>query len=136
LQAGVKNAEVLIANDYEVGLLCSKTGTPDEELKKNVPIVITTLGKEGSLIEGSEVGKPMRIKVAKPKEVLDPTGAGDAFRAGFLHGYVRKWDLKTCAQLGSVVASFVIEQHGGQVALSQDDIVARYKQTYKEEIEL
>lgn len=135
LAAGIAGAEVVFLNDYELGILCRKLGQTAEELKRQVPVLITTLGKDGSLIEGSKVTEPLKIGVAKV-EPVDPTGAGDAYRAGFLYGYLRQWDLKKCGQLGATVASFIIEKHGTQQAFSKAAAQERYRQNFNEEIEL
>lgn len=136
LRAGIEAAEILILNDYEMGLLCKRLETTEQEIKTKVPIVITTLGEHGSIIEGKDIEHSIKIGSAKLDEMIDPTGAGDAYRAGFLHGYVRNWELQACGQLGSVVASFVIEEHGTQAVLSKQAIAIRYKETFGEEIEI
>ncbi|HXE09950.1 MAG TPA: carbohydrate kinase family protein [Verrucomicrobiae bacterium] len=136
LQAGIKAAEVLIVNDYELSVLSEKAATTPEALKAQVPVVITTLGKDGSLIEGTKVPELLRIAAAKPANAVDPTGAGDAYRAGFLYGYLRQWPLRDCGQLGAVVASYVIEHHGTQTKLSREAITKRYHETFNEEIKL
>lgn len=136
LKAGVDAAEVLILNDYELGVVSDKTGESPEAIKARVPIVITTLGKKGSIIEGTQMPEAIEIPIAKAAQVVDPTGAGDAYRAGFLYGYLRQWQLPACGRLGAVVASFIIEHHGTQVKLSKADIIKRYQETYNEEITL
>ncbi len=136
LKAGLESAEVLIVNDYEMGALCKKVDTDPETLKAAIPVVITTLGKDGSMIEGAAAAAPIKIAVAKTAKLLDPTGAGDAYRAGFLYGYLRQWELVKCGQLGSVVASFIVEQHGTQVAFSKQAVINRYQETFNEGISL
>ncbi len=136
LKAGVGAAEVLIVNDYELSVLTEKTGLTAEAIKTKVPFVITTLGKDGSVIEGAKVPQPIKVAIAKPAAITDPTGAGDAYRAGFLYGYLRQWQLPACGQLGAVVASFVIEHHGTQVQFSKEEITKRYQETFNEEITL
>jgi adenosine kinase len=136
LKAGVGAAEVLIVNDYEFGVLTEKTELTPEAIKAKVPLVVTTLGKDGSVIEGAKVPQPIKIPIAKPAVLADPTGVGDAYRAGFLYGYLRQWQLPACGQLGAVVASFVIEHHGTQVQFSKQEIITRYQETFKEEITL
>lgn len=132
---GVKAAEILILNDYELTVLGKKTGMSIEDIKKTVPIVVTTLGKKGSIIEGTKVAKPITVGVANPKQVADPTGAGDAFRAGFLYGYSREWPLKACAQLGAVCGTYAIETMGTQShTFTPADITKRYKQTFREDL--
>ncbi len=131
---GVKTAEILILNDYELTVLSKKTGLSIANIKKTVPIVITTLGKKGSIIEGAKVPKPINVGVAQAKQVADPTGAGDAFRAGFLYGYARDWPLKTCAQLGAVLGTYAIEIMGTQShTFTLDEVKNRYKKTFGED---
>lgn len=134
LQAGIDAAEVLIINDYELGVLIQKTGYSLEELQAKLPVLITTHGEKGSVVSGNRLGESINIGSAKPAEIADPTGAGDAYRAGFLYGYLRQWDVRKCGQLGAVVASFVLEKQGTQVDLDRLSIAARYKETFNEEI--
>lgn len=111
---GVEAAELLIVNDYEFAVICEKINKTPDELKQMVPIVIVTKGREGSVIEGALVSKPIIIPAASPLVVSDPTGAGDAFRAGFLYGYIRGLDLELCGKLGAVTAVYAVEKHGTQ----------------------
>jgi adenosine kinase len=134
LAAGVTAAEVVFANDYEYTTLCKRVNSTPDQLKPQIPILVTTYGKDGSVIEGNRVPKPLNIIAAKPDQVVDPTGAGDAYRAGFLYGFLRQWDLRACGQLGSVVASFIVEQHGTQTALSRPAIIKRYHDIFNEEV--
>jgi adenosine kinase len=135
LASGIEAAEILFVNDYELHALCRKLNKTAKELKQNVPILVTTLGGEGSLIEGNKVTGPIRIGIAKT-EPNDPTGAGDGYRAGFLYGYLRQWDLKTCGQLGATVSSFIIEKHGTQQLFKSLDVMERYLTNFKEEVKL
>jgi adenosine kinase len=136
LQAGVAAAEVLFVNEYERSVLCERIGLSPEQLAERLPVMITTLGKEGSVIEGLKANPAIKIGIAAPDQVVDPTGAGDAYRAGFLYGYLRQWDLRLCGQLGAVMASFIIEQHGTQRDVSPSEIKQRYHTTFNEELEL
>ncbi len=124
LKAGIAGATILIGNDYEIALIEKKLDISHEELILAVPILITTLGSKGSVIETQK--ESIHIKPAKAKNVNDPTGAGDAYRAGFLAGYVRmlqknksgKGPLLTdeelifCGQMGSVAAVYTVEKYG------------------------
>lgn len=131
---GLKAAEILVLNDYELTVLSKKTGMSIADIKKMVPIVVTTLGKKGSIIEGANVPKAIEVGVATAKQIADPTGAGDAFRAGFLYGYARDWPLKACAQLGAVLGAYAIETMGTQShSFTPDDVKKRYKQTFGED---
>jgi adenosine kinase len=132
---GVDAAEILILNDYELGVLCKKTGRSAVAIKAAVPLVITTLGKEGSIIEGKNVREPIRIGIVPPRQMADPTGAGDAFRSGLLHGYARHWPIKASAQLGAVCATYAIESIGTQNhTFTRKEAMKRYEQTFKERI--
>ena len=103
---GISNAQILIGNDYEIALIEDKLKISHEELIVMVPILITTLGSKGSIIEARN--DAMHIKPAKPKNTSDPTGAGDAFAAGFLFG--RSLDLapERSLRLGNRVAEEVL----------------------------
>jgi adenosine kinase len=132
---GIEAAEVLILNDYELSVLSNKSGISIEDIKAQVPIVITTLGKDGCVIEGSKLPEPVQVGVCKPKQVADPTGAGDAFRAGFLYGHARNWPLKTSAQMGAVCGTYAIESIGTQAhEFSFEDVRKRYEQSFNESL--
>lgn len=136
LKAGLDTAEVLITNDYELSVLCEKADTTPEDIKSRIPVVVTTLGKEGSMIDGAKSGGPHRIPSCRPDTLIDPTGAGDAYRAGFLYGYLRQWQLPKCGRLGAVMASFIIEHHGTQTELSRQAVQDRYQESFNEELAL
>lgn len=130
---GVRTAEILILNDYEMSVLSEKSGMSTQEIKSTVPVVITTLGKEGSVVEGKDVPEAIRIGIVKSRQVADPTGAGDAFRSGFLYGYARNWPLKNCAQLGAVCGTYAIESMGTQShSFTLADVATRYEQSFGE----
>lgn len=136
LAAGVEVAEALFLNDYELGLLQQRINATPEEIKQRVPIIITTLGRDGSIIEGSSVDKPIHVGIAQPETIADPTGAGDAYRAGFLYGYLRQWELTKCGQLGATLASFIVERRGTQPWFKKADVIKRYKENFNGEIQL
>jgi len=134
---GVHQAEIIIANDYEMAVLSDKIKLSLNEIKKIVPICITTLGSKGSIIEGKKIKKPITIKPVKPKSMLDPTGAGDAFRSGFLYGYVRNWSLKTCGQIGSLLAIYAIETFGTQEHhFTKKEFAKRYFKNYNQTLNI
>jgi adenosine kinase len=134
LRAGVEAAEVLILNDYELGLLIKKTGWTQEQILGKVKLLLVTLGEQGVKI--LQPGKKERlVKAVKLKKIVDPTGAGDAFRAGFLAGFVRQFEVVKSAQLGCVAASFAIQKHGTQEhQFDKNKIIERYHQTYGKKI--
>lgn len=135
LKAGVDTAEILIVNEYELSLLAKKTGLTEQALAEIVPVLIATHGSKGSTIGGKNYPKPASIEIAQPAKISDPTGAGDAYRAGFIYGYLRQWEAVKCGRLGAVIASFVLEAHGTQADISLEEIAKRYQTTYKQEIE-
>ena len=122
-------ATILIGNDYEVSLMEKKLELGHKKLVKLVPILITTLGGEGSLIETEK--EKIKIAVAKPENMSDPTGAGDAYRAGFLAGYVRNFDLKTCGQMGAVAACYTVEKYGTTThGFTIEEFCKRYQENF------
>lgn len=127
LKTGVKHAKYLIGNDYEIKLIKSRVVGFENIVKDK--IVITTLGEYGSKIEYD--GKRILIESVKPDEVVDPTGAGDAWRAGFLAGFTRGFDLKTCGQMGSVISAYAVEHYGTQEhTFTKSQFTKRYKEKY------
>lgn len=132
---GIKQAEIIIANDYEMSVLCEKIKYTQKKLKSTVPICITTLGEKGSIIEGKKIKTPIKIGSAKPKSILDPTGAGDAFRAGFLYGYINNMDLKICTQIGAVSAVYSVETYGTQEHFfTKEQFSKRYYENFNEKL--
>jgi len=135
IKAGLEAAELIIVNDYELSVICQKTGQTEPQIKSLVPVVITTFGSQGSQVEGQNVPSPVRIGVLQPEKIVDPTGAGDAYRAGFLHGYIRGWDLKISAQLGATCAAYAIENAGTQShRFNLEEVALRYKVAFKEDL--
>jgi adenosine kinase len=133
LKKGIGGAKMLIGNDYEIALIAEKTGLSHEELIMMVPIVITTLGAKGSIIEtrNDSIG----IKPVKQVKVVDPTGAGDAYRSGFLAGYVRGYDLLTCGQMGSVAAAYTVELYGTVTHdYTKKEFCRRYLENYGQKL--
>ena len=108
----IEGAKLLISNDYELELIMSKTGLGTEGLLERTKAIVTTLGEKGSHICTPEC--EIDIPAIKPAKVLDPTGAGDAYRAGFIKGLIHGKDIELCAIMGSVCASFAIESYGTQ----------------------
>lgn len=137
LLAGVNAARVLLVNDYELQVLSTRTELTQAEIKAQIPLVITTLGKDGCLIEGKNIKEPIIVPAVPNLQPIDPTGAGDAFRAGFLHGFTRGWSNLTCAQLGCVMASYTVELKGTQSHNPTiKDITNRYYSTYNTHLSL
>lgn len=137
LERGLEYAQILMVNEYEMGTLQERTGRKIDSIYSQVPIVLTTLGEKGSIISGKTLEEPIYIEAVRVKQVVNPTGAGDALRAGFLYGYRRGWDLKTCGQMGSTAASFVVETSSCQAhSFTKEEFAHRYSEFYKESIDL
>jgi adenosine kinase len=130
LRNGISHATIVVGNDYEISLLEKRASLTHPQLLRMTPIVITTLGSKGSLIESK--GKRVVVAPAKAKHIVDPTGAGDAYRSGFLAGFVKGFDLKTCGQMGSVAAVYTVEMYGTQThRFSKKAFSLRYKENFK-----
>lgn len=135
LETYIRGAEILIGNDYEIALIEEKTKWSHQELVNSAAITVTTLGGKGARIETKN--DCIEIAPAKPKKVVDPTGAGDCFRAGFLAGYLRGLDLATCGQMGSVVAVYTVEKMGTQThEFTIDEFKKRYEENHGRELDL
>ena len=131
----LKGAKILIGNDYEIGLLKSKTSLTEQDLFNEVEIIITTLGANGSNIKTKT--ENINISPAKPKEVLDPTGAGDAYRSGFLAGYIKGFDLKVCGQMGAVSSCYTVEKYGTTShKFTVQEFCERYRDNFDDELSL
>lgn len=133
LRNGIEGAEILICNDYEMALIVKKTGFCEKEILRKVKVLIITLGEKGSLIERGR--QKIEIKSVKPKRIVDPTGAGDAYIAGFLKGYLNNNPLKICGQIGSTLAVYPIEQYGTQKhKFTIEQFKKRYQENFGESI--
>lgn len=109
----IEGATYLVTNDYEFELLLKKTGWTAEEIGAKVGTRITTFGERGALIVEAD-GTETRIDVVPPTELVDPTGVGDAWRAGFLTALGAGLSLERSAQLGALIATYVLESDGPQ----------------------
>jgi adenosine kinase len=108
----ITGSEMLVSNDYELEMIQKSTGVSRAELLKKTRAIITTLGEEGSLV--AERSCDTRIPAVPPDRVLDPTGAGDAFRSGLIKGLLMGKTLPDAARVGATCASYAIAHHGTQ----------------------
>lgn len=108
----LEGSKIMISNDYELELICNKTGLDKPELLQRTNTIITTLGELGSCV--STPDSEIKIPPVEVKEVVDPTGAGDAYRAGLIKGLTQGLNIGRCAEMGSACASFAIERYGTQ----------------------
>lgn len=112
LRDWIRGSMMLITNDYELEVIMKMTGLKKGEILSLTGMIITTLGEQGSLITAD--GKELKVPAAGVAEVLDPTGAGDAYRAGLMKGMALGRDLETSARMGAVAATYAIEKYGTQ----------------------
>jgi adenosine kinase len=125
----VRLAEYVTVNDYEAQMLQERTGQPVEQLAKLVKAFVVTLGARGSLVHAG--GTQIEIPCVKATEVVDPTGCGDAFRAGLLYGLAEGFDWLTTGRLASLLGSIKIAQRGGQNhRFTRDEIAEQYRAAY------
>ncbi len=128
LEAIIDSIDILFANQHEVAGMCRTLGLSRDELIARVPIAVFTAGGAGSslTVADEEIHIP-----AIPVTMIDPTGAGDAYRAGFLTALRRELPLEVCARIGTVTASFAVETCGCQTNLPDWEAMrARYERHF------
>lgn len=126
---GIEGAKVLIVNDYEFEMIKNKTGLSETAIKQQVETVIVTLGANGSLIHVED--REIHIPPAQPNRIAEPTGAGDAYRAGVITGMMRNYPWEVSGRLGSIAAVYVLEQHGTQRhSFTRRQAAHRYRELY------
>lgn len=134
LSQWLNGSHMLLTNDYELELVMKITGIDKKGLLGMTKTIITTLGGDGSMI--STVDGDTVIPAARVAEIVDPTGAGDAYRAGLLKGLVMDKDMETSARMGAVAATYAIEKYGTQEhSFTYNDFVERYRSNFGEIIQ-
>ena len=129
LKTFIRQARWVAVNDYEWGMLQQKTGLTAAEVASQVEALIVTLGPEGSIIYTK--GRTLTIPCAKPKAVVDPTGCGDAYRAGLIHGLLRGLDWETIGRTASLMGAIKIESRGPQNhRFTRTDFERRYRDNF------
>ncbi len=129
LKEMVELADFVTLNDYEAELLQARTGLALDALATRVKCLVVTRGEAGSRFYVD--GTVLDIPVVAADAVVDPTGCGDAFRAGLLYGIAHGWDWKSTGQLASLMGAIKIEHRGGQNhAPTHADIAARYQAAF------
>jgi adenosine kinase len=108
----ITGSTILITNDYEIELISKMTGIERKGLLELTPTIIVTLGDKGSVI--ITANGEINIPAAKANVVVDPTGAGDAYRSGLLKGLIMGRDMETAAKIGAVAATYAVEKYGTQ----------------------
>ncbi len=129
LLAGMAGAYIVTMNDYELEMVCQKTGKTAAEINDLPKYCIITHGAKGAVVIGN--GKHEEVAAVEVAKVLDPTGAGDAHRAGLLKGLYAGLDVFEAAKLGATAASFVVEQFGTQLHnYTKDEFLQRHLTTF------
>jgi adenosine kinase len=122
----MEGAYFLFCNDYEFGLISKKTGWDLKQILQHVKVVVVTCGKEGANLYTED--QEIFIPTVPEREVVDPTGVGDAFRGGFLTGYSHGFDWKLCGEIGSLSAVYCLEQRGPQShSYTRQEFISRFR---------
>ena len=125
----IEQATWVAANDYEASLICERTGLTLEQIATRVKALIVTRGGEGSTIFAD--GRQVHVPVAKAREICDPTGCGDAYRAGLIYGLQQGYDWLTTGRIASLAGALKIEKHGTQNhRFTRAEFAARYQESF------
>lgn len=136
LKEAFGGAKIIIGNDYEIAMMEKMTGVKDlHQQADDQKIIITTLGEKGSHItQGKQI---YDIPVVPVSSAEDPSGAGDAYRAGFVAGYLKQLPLEVCGRLGALAASYAVESYGTvDHQFTKEEFETRYKENFKDSINL
>ncbi len=129
LREGVAGAYIVVCNEYEFEIIRQKTGMAEDDLLLHTEALVVTRGEQGASIITN--GGTTHIPAVPPKRIVDPTGVGDAFRAGFMKGLAMGAPFDVCGRLGSVAATYVLEHLGGQShAYTLEEFAERYKEHF------
>lgn len=132
IRAGVEHAQSLFVNEYEFELIQKHTGLSEADLLKRVEYMVVTLGAKGACVYAD--GKQVYVPVVPPKEILDPTGVGDAFRGGFLRGKQLGFDWELCGKMGALAGTYCLENRGTQNhAYTRAEYVARFREHFDDQ---
>jgi adenosine kinase len=126
---GLDGARFLSVNEYEFNLIQEKTGLSAQQIRQRAQGILLTKGAHGSEVMVN--GDVYEIPAVAPRQVVDPTGAGDAFRAGFMRGMELGVDWEICGRMGALAATYVLEQAGTQNhSYTPAQFVARYREHF------
>lgn len=135
LRQGIEGALALFVNDYEFALVQKMTGMAPRQILDTTRFVVVTRGDQGTTIYSPD--GEIAIPIVIPEHIADPTGVGDAFRGGFLTAYSYGLDLETCGRVGSLAATYCLEQRGPQGHVyTPVEFVARYQRYFGEQKQL
>ena len=126
----IEGASYLFLNEYELALAMQKTGWSDREILERVKHRVVTLGSQGAKVE-SAAGEFVQVSCPQEKSKTDPTGVGDSFRSGFIAGLAWGVSHERCAQLGALIATYVIETLGTQeYRFTSQEFLTRFEEAY------
>ncbi|MBI3762206.1 MAG: carbohydrate kinase family protein [Chloroflexi bacterium] len=132
IETGVRGCHMLLVNDYEMGLITSKTGIAEGDARLADTIVVVTRGENGATIYAG--GDRCDIPVVPLSRESEPTGAGDAFRGGLLRGWEARWPWAVCGRMGALAATYCLESRGPQNhSYTRPEFVARYRQHFDDD---
>ncbi len=129
LRAGIELADIVVGNDYEFGMIERKTGLTVDDIAAKVRLVAVTYGDRGSELRLE--GRSVSIPVAMPEVLADPTGGGDAYRAGLLKGLLLEADPAVAGRIAALTATYAIERHGPQEhSFTVDEFCGRFAEAF------
>jgi adenosine kinase len=129
LRDGLAGSAMTICNDYEFELIRQKTGLGEREVLDQVGLLVVTRGEHGCSIQSHD--GQIEVPAVPPREIVDPTGVGDAFRGGYMKGIALGAPTEVCGRLGSVAAAYALEHLGGtNHAYTWEEFGARYEQHF------
>jgi adenosine kinase len=134
IRVGLAGARVLVGNDYEFGMMARKLEISEDELIASVPLTVVTRGEAGSLIY-ADGRLAATIPTAPVRDVVDPTGAGDAYLAGLALGIAHDLPIEVTGRVAALAAAYTIEERGCQEhAYGRDAFIERYREAFGQEL--
>jgi adenosine kinase len=135
LRRGMEGAYLMVINEYESSMVMQKTGLSLDDLRSMIDLLVITHGADGSKIYTN--GDLIQVEAFPTEIIEDPTGAGDAYRAGFITGLSRGLPLDLCGAMGSLCATYVLEHVGTQKhSFTLDEFITRFRTYYDDEGQL
>jgi adenosine kinase len=132
LRAGIDGAAMVTVNEYELGMIEEKTGLNQDDILERAGALLVTAGQVGSTIFVD--GEAYAIPVAPPTRIAEPTGAGDAFRAGLMRGLQLSLPWEITGRIGALAATYVLENVGTQThRFTPAEFVSRFRQHFDDE---
>ncbi|MEL7433997.1 MAG: carbohydrate kinase family protein [Chloroflexota bacterium] len=132
LQHDMQGAYLMVINQYESNMVMKKTGMSMDDLREAIDLLVITHGKDGSEIYSN--GDIISVPSFEPTDIVDPTGAGDAYRAGFIVGLSKNLSLELCGAVGALCATYALEHNGPQgKTYDASSFVERFRQNYDDD---